>query len=121
MVRVARLGLAALGATLALAATSQPSGAQPAAAPAADAAAAAKIAKGRELFANFGCGSCHSLSDAGATGHVGPSLDGDANLTEGFIVSRVANGQAGMPAFADQLSPEEIADLAAYVAHVAAR
>ena len=120
MVRVARLGLAALGATLALAATSQPSGAQPAAAPAAD-DAAAKIAKGRELFANFGCGSCHSLSDAGATGHVGPSLDGDANLTEGFIVSRVANGQAGMPAFADQLSPEEIADLAAYVAHVAAR
>ena len=32
-------------------------------------------AAGKEVFASAGCGSCHTLSDAGATGTVGPSLD----------------------------------------------
>ena len=105
---------------------SGPSGAQdngkPAAAPPPAAGdAAAKIAKGRDLFANFGCGSCHSLADAGATGHVGPSFDGDPNLAPAFIVNRVTNGQGAMPAFAGQMSPEEIDAVAAYVSQVAAR
>ena len=30
---------------------------------------------GKEVFASAGCGSCHTLSDAGATGTVGPNLD----------------------------------------------
>ncbi len=110
---------------IALAAASGPSTAQaPAAAPAAEAPAAsdpAAIQKGQELFANYGCGSCHSLGDAGATGHVGPSLDGDANLSQAFVVSRVTDGQGVMPAFAGQMSPDEIADLAAYVVKVAAK
>lgn len=124
----ARLGFAALGITVALAATSQSSAAQdggkPAATPAPASAggdAAAKIEKGRTLFADYGCGGCHSLADAGATGHVGPSFDGDANLTEGYVVNRVTNGQGAMPAFGGQLSDEEIADVAAYVTKVAAK
>ncbi len=113
-----------LGTLLALAASSAPSaaqdGAKPAAAPPA-AGAADKIAKGREIFANFACGSCHSLADAGAAGHVGPSFDGDPNLSEPFIIDRVTNGQGAMPAFGGQLSPEEIAAVAAYVSHAAAK
>jgi mono/diheme cytochrome c family protein len=123
VVGAVRLGLASLGVAVAFAAMSQSTAAQPAATPppAAGDAAAAKIAKGREVFANYGCGSCHSLGDAGATGHVGPSFDGDANLTEAFVVDRVTNGQGGMPAFAGQLSPQEIAAVAAYVIHAASK
>jgi mono/diheme cytochrome c family protein len=121
----ARLGLAALAITFALAATSGSSVAQdsarPAAAPAAASAAdAAQLAKGRQLFADYGCGSCHSLADAGATGHVGPSFDGDSNLTPAFVTDRVTNGQGAMPAFGGQLSPQDIAALATYVTHAAA-
>jgi mono/diheme cytochrome c family protein len=46
---------------------------------------------------------------------VGPALDGNAALTEALVVDRVANGKGAMPAFSDQLSPEEIEDVAAYV------
>ena len=119
------IGLATLA--LAFAAASQPSAAQdgkPAAAapPAAGAGAdAAQVQKGRGLFADFACGSCHSLADAGATGHVGPSLDGDASLTPAFVANRVKNGQGAMPAFGDQLNPEEIAAVAAYVTQVASK
>jgi mono/diheme cytochrome c family protein len=112
----ARAGLAALAGVLALAATSQPSAAQEGAASAAG-GDAAKLQKGRELFDNYACGSCHSLGDAGATGHVGPSFDGDSNLTEPFVVSRVTSGQNAMPAFGGQMSPDEIAAVAAYVVH----
>ena len=119
----ARLALAVSGMAVALVAMSQPSaaedGAKSAESAAAPAAAAApdaeKVAKGKIVFANYGCGSCHSLADAGATGHVGPSFDGNANLTEAFIANRVTNGQGVMPAFGDQLTPDEIAELAAYV------
>jgi len=121
--RVAKLGLAALGAALALAATSPASLAQTAApaagAPPAAGDVAAKVAKGRDLFANYGCGACHTLADAGATGHVGPSFDGDANLSHDFVVDRVANGQGPMPAFGGQMSPEEIDAIATYVTTVA--
>lgn len=121
---MARLGLATVGAAAALAFVSGPSLAQaPAAAPAAPAAdpATAKIEKGRQVFTDFGCGSCHSLGDAGATGHVGPSLDGNNNLNEELIVERVTNGAGQMPAFGGQLAKDEIAAVAAYVVKVAGR
>ncbi len=117
----ARLGLATLAITVCLAAISQPSAAQDSGKPAAAGDAAGKIEKGRGLFADFACGSCHSLADAGATGHVGPSLDGNRGLTEAFIVNRLTNGQGGMPAFAGQLSPEEMDALAAYVIHATSK
>lgn len=91
----------------------------PGAAPAAGGVDQARIAKGRELFGTWSCNSCHALADAGANGHVGPELDGDASLTEALVVNRVTNGQGPMPSFGGQMSDEEIATLAYYVAHVA--
>jgi mono/diheme cytochrome c family protein len=32
-------------------------------------------ARGRELFFQMGCGSCHRFRDAGSTGVIGPDLD----------------------------------------------
>ncbi len=118
----ARFGRGAFAIAVALAAMSSVSSAEdakPAAAapaPAAPAApAAVNLDKGRELFSNYGCGSCHTLSDAGASGDVGPSLDGDPNLTLAFVTNRVTNGQGAMPSFAGQFSDDEMSTLAAYV------
>ncbi len=77
--------------------------------------------KGRTVFADAGCGGCHTLADAGAAGPIGPSFDHDKNLSEDLVVSRVSNGQGSMPPFAGQLSNQEIADVAAYVVKVAKR
>jgi mono/diheme cytochrome c family protein len=60
------------------------------------------------------CGSCHTLSDAGTTGTVGPNLD-DAQLELEAAIEQIANGGGGMPAFRDQLSEEQIRALAEYV------
>jgi len=90
-----------------------------AAAPAAGGTDATKIAKGRELFGTWSCNSCHALADAGASGHVGPELDGNANLTQELVVNRVTNGQGPMPSFGGQMSDEEIATIAYYITHVA--
>jgi len=113
------LGLAPLGALVLLAWTGGPSSAQdkPASAP----PDAARIGRGRDLFASSGCGSCHTLADAGATGQVGPPLDGDANLTRALVVDRVTNGSGPMPSFGSQMTPDDIAAVAAYVVHAAAR
>lgn len=111
----ARIGAAALGLML----IAGGSFAQPAEKPPTPAAGdAAALEKGRDLFTNYGCGSCHSLGDAGATGHVGPGLDGNASLTQDFVVGRIANGQGMMPSFSGQLSAEEISALAAYIMKV---
>ncbi len=69
---------------------------------------------GKELFAGNGCGSCHTLADAGSSGAVGPNLD-DAKPGFELAVTRLTKGQGGMPAFGDQLEPQQIADLAQYV------
>jgi cytochrome c553 len=73
---------------------------------------------GKEVFMASGCGGCHTLGDAGTTGTIGPNLDAAQPPYE-LAVDRVTNGQGGMPAFADQLTPEQIADVAAYVSSVA--
>jgi cytochrome c oxidase subunit 1 len=72
-------------------------------------------AAGAEVFAANGCGGCHTFTPAGAAGNVGPNLDGTA-LTAAQIAAVVTNGKGGMPAFGDRLTPEQIADLSAYVA-----
>ena len=128
----AKFGFGALAVALALAAAGGVSLAQPkagqgnllpsgGAAEATDPAAAnAMVDKGRDLFSNYGCANCHTLGDAGATGHVGPALDGNANLSQDFIVGRVTNGQGMMPSFGSQLSADEINTLAAYIMKVKA-
>jgi mono/diheme cytochrome c family protein len=71
-------------------------------------------AAGRRVFADAGCGGCHTLSAAGATGKVGPSLD-ESELEFGDVVERVREGGGGMPAFRDRLSEENIENVAQFV------
>lgn len=83
-------------------------------------------AAGKEIFASAGCGSCHALADAGASGNIGPDLDGglqgrDAAFVRTSIVdpdAEIAEGfQPGiMPGnYGDQLDDTQIADLVAYL------
>ena len=69
---------------------------------------------GKAVFADT-CGSCHTLSAAGTSGTTGPNLD-DVSLDAGAIESIVRDGRGGMPALGDQLSDDEIAAVADFVA-----
>jgi mono/diheme cytochrome c family protein len=69
---------------------------------------------GAEVFQSAGCGGCHALQAAGASGTVGPNLD-EAKPPAELVVDRVTNGKGVMPAFGDQLSEQQIQDVAAYV------
>ena len=81
--------------------------------------AAGDPAAGKEVFLGpAGCASCHTLSDAGATGAIGPNLDATKPSSE-LVVERVTNGLGGMPSFSETLSEEQIQDVAAYVSSVA--
>jgi mono/diheme cytochrome c family protein len=72
---------------------------------------------GKDVFTT-NCGSCHTLSDAGTSGSVGPNLD-DAQPDEALVVDRVTNGQGVMPPFGGTLTEQQIADVAAYVSTAA--
>ena len=67
------------------------------------------------MFASAGCGGCHTLEAAGATGTVGPNLD-EAKPEQALVIDRVTHGKGVMPSFAGQLSEKQIQDVAAYVA-----
>ena len=69
---------------------------------------------GKAVFASAGCGSCHTYSKAGSSGSIGPNLD---DLAPSFdtVVRQVTNGGGAMPPFKDQLSEQEIRDVAAFV------
>ena len=73
---------------------------------------------GKAVFASAGCGGCHTLKDANATGNVGPNLD-DVKPSEELVTDRVTNGKGVMPSFKGQLTDQQIADVAAYVSSVA--
>ncbi len=82
-----------------------------------DTAAAAQepaAISGEALFAENGCGSCHTFSKAGSSGTVGPNLD-DAAPDAARVTAIVTSGSGVMPAFGDKLSEEEIQALAEYV------
>jgi cytochrome c551 len=76
--------------------------------------AAGDPAKGKQVFASAGCGSCHTFSEAGSSGSVGPNLD-DLGPSFDTVVDQVTNGGGGMPAFKDQLTEQQIRDVAAFV------
>jgi mono/diheme cytochrome c family protein len=82
---------------------------------------------GKAVFAAQGCGSCHAFGPAGSSGAVGPSLDETLDGKDPAYIRRavvdpnadVAEGyNAGvMPqTYEDQLSPEELNDLVAFLA-----
>jgi mono/diheme cytochrome c family protein len=74
--------------------------------------------KGSSVFASSGCGSCHTLAAAHATGTIGPDLDA---LKPDYraVTAQVTNGGkpngGTMPSFKSSLSSQQIADVAAYV------
>lgn len=74
---------------------------------------------GGQVFANNGCGSCHTFAAANASGTIGPNLDevlagqSDADVEESVVDpdAKLASGfQAGvMPAnYGDSITPEDI-------------
>jgi len=70
---------------------------------------------GKVVFTGAGgCGSCHTLADAGTNGKVGPVLD-EAKPALSLAVLRLTHGQGAMPNFTGQLTQKQIADVAAYV------
>jgi mono/diheme cytochrome c family protein len=70
--------------------------------------------EGQAVFASSGCGSCHTMEAAGATGTVGPNLD-ETKPSRELAIDRVTNGAGAMPAFGDSLSEAQIAAVADYV------
>ncbi len=76
--------------------------------------------KGAAIFASAGCGGCHTLAAAHATGQApgAPNLD---QLKPNYqaVTAQVTNGGASMPPFGKanggQLTDQQVADVAAYV------
>jgi cytochrome c551/c552 len=82
---------------------------------------------GRAVFLEAGCGNCHAFPPAGSTGSVGPDLaealaGHDAAFIRQSIVdpnAEVAEGYTAgvMPdTYENQLSPEQLSDLVAFLA-----
>ena len=69
---------------------------------------------GADVFASAGCGGCHTLAAADATGSVGPNLD-ELKPDAATVATVVSNGSGSMPAFGD-LSDAEVQAVADYVA-----
>lgn len=63
------------------------------------------------------CQACHMAQGEGGTGAgVVPALARNVHLADkDFLLTRILRGQGGMPAFADMLTPEQIAGVAGYV------
>ena len=82
-------------------------------------AADANLEAGRLLFmqgAKPACAICHALSDAGAMGEIGPSLD-ELKPNEARVIKALKTGIGQMPAFT-ALTDEQMQILARYIAQV---
>lgn len=69
---------------------------------------------GKEVFAEAGCGGCHTLADAGAAGQTGPNLD-ILKPSAAQTGAMVAQGGGAMPSFSGRLSSDQIKAVAQYV------
>jgi mono/diheme cytochrome c family protein len=87
---------------------------------------------GAQVFANNGCGGCHTLAAANSGGTTGPSLDevlpgqSEAEIEESIIDpnAKIAQGYPAnvMPAtFKESIQPEEIKELVEYLAENAGK
>ena len=71
--------------------------------------------KGKEVFLGAGnCAACHTLSDAGSVGEIGPNLNQIRPQVQSILMA-VRNGIGVMPAMEGILSDEEIEAVAHYV------
>jgi mono/diheme cytochrome c family protein len=75
---------------------------------------------GDAVFASAGCGGCHTLKAAGASGATGPNLD-SLKPDAGTVTAVVKSGSGAMPAFDGRLSGAEIQAVAEYVSQNAGR
>jgi sulfite dehydrogenase len=91
-----------------------PAGASPYAKTTSTAAPAPAAADGKQLFVD-NCGSCHTLEKAGTSGSTGPNLT-DLAPDAATVEAVMKSGAGVMPSFADSLSDDERAAIAAYVA-----
>ena len=88
--------------------------------------AAANPTAGKTVFESSGCGSCHTLKDAGASGKIGPDLDEALkSKDEAFIKKSISDPNSEiaqgfqpniMPqSYGTQLSSQQLNDLVAYL------
>jgi mono/diheme cytochrome c family protein len=82
------------------------------------AASAGDRVAGARVFADAGCGSCHTLAAAGSKGTTGPNLD-QVKPSRGSVLRQVERGGIGMPSFSGKLTDDEIAAVAAFVSESA--
>jgi cytochrome c551 len=69
-------------------------------------------AQGREVYAKA-CAACHGGDGGGGSG---PKLEGEEAYTSpDVVVEQIREGGGGMPAFGDDLSEQELADVSAFV------
>lgn len=73
---------------------------------------------GAQIFASAGCGGCHTLAAAGASGTIGPNLD-VLRPSLNQVIAMVTAGGGVMPAFGARLTTAQIRDVAVYVSSVA--
>ena len=75
---------------------------------------------GKDVFLNKAvCSTCHTLADADSNAQIGPNLN-EIRPDKMTIMKAVTNGIGVMPAYEDQLTPEEIEAVAHYVSTSAA-
>jgi len=81
---------------------------------------ASDLEKGKKVFtqeAQPSCTVCHTLSDAGSAGAIGPNLD-ELKPSREQVMNAVTGGVGIMPAFNESLSSEQIQAVAQYVSTV---
>jgi mono/diheme cytochrome c family protein len=82
------------------------------------AGAGAQPRSGKQIFTAEGCGGCHTLAAAGASGTSGPNLD-ELRPDAAAVEAKVPGGSGSMPSF--DLPAPELHALAQYVSSVAGR
>jgi mono/diheme cytochrome c family protein len=79
-----------------------------------EAASTGDAVAGKRLFAEHGCGGCHTFAAAGTRGTEGPDLDAARPSTRA-VVRQLRQPSGLMPSFAGTLSERQMRDLAAFV------
>jgi mono/diheme cytochrome c family protein len=71
-------------------------------------------AQGAAVFSGSGCQHCHTIGNVG--GHRGPDLSGvGRRKSKAALRQQIVYGSKVMPAFGDDLEPNELKDLIAYL------
>ena len=74
---------------------------------------------GKKIFLEEGnCATCHTLSDAGSEGNIGPNLN-EIRPEINRVIVAVTNGIGVMPAYEGLLTEDEIKSVSYYVSEAA--